>query len=298
MPPSTDSPQTPSRSASGSPGPQAFDDPPDDLFALVAGLTAALVVAPFLTALAGRVVADSGVLYPVLLACLLLSTVVGTLLVRRRRGAPERLGATRARWVPALVGPAAVAAGVVFAVGDPTGTETVLGTVAAVGGFAGGGILGIMARSRYTKAVVEASEQYATWRAGWSDRRRRPLRALGVLAVVAGIVAFVVGIVAHVDILQTATNVLVPLGAVVFMSGQTRTYSATAAGLEERMPAARTLSEWDRFEGYVVADDAVVVHRRAPWRLPAIFAREDLDDEAAVVDALDRQLPRLPAPRD
>lgn len=299
MSPSTDSGPTLSSSGSRATELGEFDDRPDDLFALVAGLVAAVVVAPLVTAGAARVVADPALSYVLLLATSTLVTIAGALVVRRRRGLPERLGRSRRRWLLTLVGPGlvAVAALVVLALGRPTTTDTVLAVVAGAGGLVGGGVLGTMAHSRYTKAVTAEAEQYASWRAGWSDRRYGPLKALAGVAIAAGVLAFVAALALGSDLMRLAGQFVIPLAAVVYSVGQPRSYTATAAGLETQLPAVRKLTEWDRFEGYVLADDAVVVHQRAPWRLPIICARDDLDDEGSVVAALDRALPRLPAPR-
>lgn len=297
MPPSTDPTPNVDTAVDDRDGQLAVDDRPDDFFAVVAGLYAALLVAPLVTAASARTVGDPAILYLTLLAGLATVTTATALAVRRQHGLPERLGSTRGRWLPAVVAPVAVAvAGLVLSAGGGvTSVDGILGVVAGAGGLGGGVVLAIMSRSRYTKAVTAASEQFATWRAGWSDRRRRPVQALGGLAIVAGIAGFVALFVWHSDLLRTAVNLLVPAGAIATTVGQPRTYVATAAGLEERMPAARKLVDWDRFDGFTVESDAVVLHRHAPWRLPVIFAREDLDDEAAVLAALEESLPRLPA---
>jgi hypothetical protein len=299
MSPSTDNGSTIPAPGGRSVGSSAFDDRPDDFFAVVAGLTLAALLAPLATAVAARVLADLALSYIFLLVAGALVTTVGALTVRRIRGLPERIGRSRGHRVLGLVGPAlvgVVALGLYFA-GDLSGADGVLALLAGGGSAVGGGLLGLMSRSRYAKAVVAESEQYATWRAGWSERRKRPLQFLAGAGVVGGSVAFVVALVVHSDLLRLAGQFAIPLGAVGYSMAQPRTYTATAAGLETQLPAARKLHGWDRFEGYVLADDAVVIHQRAPWRLPIICAREELDDEDAVVAALDRALPRLPSPR-
>lgn len=277
-------------------GPSSVDDRPDDFFAIISGLYAALLVAPPMTAAVARTVGDPAILYLVFLGSVVLATTTVALAIRRRRGLAERLGETRMRWLPAVVAPGVVGvAGVVFlAVGEYSSTDTLLGVVTVVGGVTTGGVLGIMARSRYTKAVTEIAASHATWRAGWSDRRRRPMQLLGIVGFVGGMLVFLAQIFWHNQLLQTLAHVLIPLGAVVFTFGRTQTYNATSAGLEQQMPAARALYEWNHFEGYTVAEDAIVLHRRAPWRFPIICDRDDLDDEQSVVAALDRHLPRLP----
>ena len=299
MSPSTDSSSTIPAAGGKSVDTSGFDDRPDDLFALVAGLTLALVLGPLATAVAARTLSDPGLSYTFLLAAITVLTVLGTLTVRRVRGLPERIGQSRGRLILGFVGPILVATAAlgVSLLGDLSDTDAVLAVIAGAGSAVGGGLLGMMAHSRYAKAVVAESEQYATWRAGWSVERKGPLKALAGLGVVGGVLAFVAALVLHSDLLRLAGQFAVPLGAVVYSVAQPRTYTASAAGLETRLPAARRLHDWDRFEGYVLADDAVVIHQRAPWRLPIICAREELDDEESVVAALARALPRLPSPR-
>jgi hypothetical protein len=296
MPPSTEPTPPVGTATNGRVGPPSVEERPDDFFAVVTGLYVALLVAPLVTAGVTRAVGDPAILSLVFLGAIALTTTVAAIAVRRIRGLPVRLGSTRKRWLPAVVAPGvvAVAGALLIGTGQYSSADGLLGTIAAVGGFAAGGILGIMARSRYTRAVTELAESHVIWRAAWSDRRRRPMQLLGVLGVVGGIVAFAVQVVWHHPFLQPLANVLVPMGAVVFTFGQARTYHATSAGLEQQLPVARMLYNWDHFEGYTVAKDAIVLHRRAPWRFPLICDRDDLDDEQAVVAALDRQLPRLP----
>lgn len=299
MSPSTDNGSTVHAPGGRSVGSPAFDDRPDDFFAVVAGLTLASLLAPLATVLVARALADLALTYIFLLATGVLVTTAGALAVRRVRGLPERLGRSRGHRVLGLIGPAlvgVVALGLYFA-GALSGAEGVLALVAGGGSAVGGGLLGLMSRSRYAKAVVAQSEQYAKWRAGWSERRKRPLKFLAGAGVIGGIGAFVVALVVHSDLLRLAGQFAIPLGAVGYSMAQPRTYTATAAGLETQLPAVRKFDEWDRFEGYVLADDAVVIHQRAPWRFPIICARDELDDEESVLAALDGALPRLPDPR-
>ena len=296
MSPSTDS--TPPGSAPpGQPVAALFDERPDDVFALVAGLALALVIAPLVTAVAIRVLADLALSYIVLLGTGASVTTGGALVVRRVRGLPERIGRSRRHWLLALAGPALVGiAGLALLVaGEFSAADGVLGVVAVGGGLAGGGVLSFMAHSRYVKAVTAESEHFATWRAGWSERRKQPLTAFAAVAVVGGVLAIAVAILIRIDLLRLVGQFVIPLAAVAYAATQPRTYTATAAGLQAELPAARKLHEWNRFEGYVLDDDAIVLHYRAAWRLPVICAREELDDEEAVVAALDRALPRLPS---
>jgi hypothetical protein len=78
------------------------------------------------------------------------------------------------------------------------------------------------------------------------------------------------------------------------MFGQKRTYRAMTAGLELQAPARRHLYRWAWFDGYMITDEAIILHPRAPWRLPLFCALEDIDDPDAVAQALGRHLHRLP----
>jgi hypothetical protein len=73
------------------------------------------------------------------------------------------------------------------------------------------------------------------------------------------------------------------------MHSEPRPYVVTSVGLEQRLPVARQLFQWDDFEGYTRTDDALVLHR--PWRLDLRLALDDLDDPDAVEDTLSRYLP-------
>lgn len=276
-----------------------FDERPDDFFSVVAGLYAAALVAPLAVAVAVRVHGDVATLYSLFLAVALGVTVAGGLAIRRQQGLAVRLGADRRRWVPALVGPAVVtlAGGALAVTGASTRVDLLLGLVAGLGGCILGGSLGVMAGSRYARAATARAGNATGWRAGWSDRRKEPLQGLAVAAAIGGVVALAAGIALDITLVRIAGQLLVPAAAGVYNVGQPRRFSATTAGLEERLPVARRLHEWDRFEGYVVAEDAIVLHRRAPWRLPIVYARDELDNKAAVVAALGEALPRLPDPR-
>lgn len=274
--------------------PPRFEDGPDDVFALVAGLYAAIVLVPLALVAVWGVLSSVGTRYVVFLAGVVFVVTTVALSIRRVTGLDRRLGTTRLRWTLLVVPPALAAVGAVV---SDSPVALVFGFVAALGGLALGAVLAMMATTRYAKAMEQRAEQLAEWRASWSEGRRTTTKALGALAVIAGIGAFAVQLVGDFAAVRPFGNILISLGVVVFVFGQqSRTFRASMAGLTRQMPANRALYGWDRFEGYVVAEDAVVVHFRAPWRLPLIFDRTELDDEAAVLDALDDHLPRLPAP--
>jgi hypothetical protein len=276
----------------------ALDERPDDFFSVVAGVYAAALVAPIFVAAGARYLTDPATLYLLFLAVALGVTITVAVVVHRQRGLAERLGADRRRWLPAVTPPAvvALAGGIVLTVGSPSTLDVMLGIVAGAGGFVLGGGLGVMAGSRYVRAVTARASERTTWRAGWSDRRKEPLQGLAVAAFVGSVLALIAGFAFDMTLLRTIAQLLVPVAAGMYTVGQSRRFTATTAGLEEQLPVARRLHDWDAFEGYVLAEDAIVLHRRAPWRLPVILARDELDDEEAVLAALGAHLPRLPAP--
>jgi hypothetical protein len=301
MPPSTDATRT-----AGVPVDQHTESParetgPDDVFALVVGIYAAVVVVPLALAWLTGVLSGAGTLYVTALGfgvAVVAGVAVG---VRRVPGLAYRLGATRRRWslLLAPLAVAAVAGATRVAVAPEASREVtaISSLAAAAGGLFLGTVLATMARTRYTKAVEDRVGTDAEWRGAWPPSRRRLTRGVGVLASVAGIGAFGVSIAVSAFPLRPLGQLLLPGGIVLFMFGQNpRTYRATAAGLVRQLPANRELYDWDRFEGFTVAEDAVVVHFRAPWRFPVICDRESLDGEDQVVDALSAHLPRLPAP--
>lgn len=266
----------------------------DDVFALIAGLYAAvLTVPPALAPLAPR---DAGAAYAALLAGVSVVTVGVAVALRGAPGLAVRLGAGRALLVPPLLAAPAAALAVAgpVALGDGVTTRTVaLATLAGVGGFVLGALLTLMCRTRYAKAVVEQVEDHATWRAGWPNRWRRIALVAGVVLLVASLGALVLGALWGRPFVRIAGQTVGPVGLVVANSLTTdRTYRATDAGLELRVPASRTFYRWTAFSGYTVTEEAVALYPRAPWRLPLYCDREDIDTDA-VVAALDRHLPRL-----
>lgn len=280
------------------PGPSRFAGRPDDLFALAVGLYVALTVVPLGTGLATTTVSDAATLYLSFLAGITVVTAGVALAVRHVPGLDRRLGATRVRWGLVVVPLGVVAAvgggqAVVFA-GGPSNVAVVLGVVAAFGGFLAGAVLAMMAGTRYARAVAETTETLAEWRAGWPQTRQRRMQVVGVGLAVVGIFLFVADPLLHVPYVRALGHLFVPLGAVV-MFGQSRGYRVSTAGLEQRAPANRNLYEWSRFEGYAVADDAIVVYFRAPWRFPIVCDRSDVDDEDLVVAVLDEYLPCVTA---
>lgn len=267
---------------------------PDDLFALVAGLYAAFVTVPYLVLAATPILETAGGQYVGLLAGFTVVIVAGTLVVRRWHGLAQRLGATPTRWllvvVPLVVGGVVVALSVFTSL--LAGRPVLLAVVSAVGGTVGGGVLAMMASTRYARALSETAETIAEWHAGWPSRRRRRYRRFGLAAALVGGVVFLYGLWTVNFGVRFVGQMVVLVWAGTLSLGARREYHATTAGLELRMPANRYVVPWNRFAGFEMTDDAVVLRSRDWWRLPIYLARSDVD-ERAVVEALETQLDRL-----
>jgi len=300
MPPSTDASTTagaPTDRQAGAPAPRTGTD---DTFALVTGLYVAATVVPLTLAWLDATRLDAATLY---LLALVSGTVVWVgvaLVVRRTPGLGYRLGASSGRWallaVPLVAAVLVTGGRVLVAPGVTPSGVAIYALAAFAGGVLVATVLVTMARTRYTKAVETGVETPAEWRAAWPKSRRGVPKVVGGLAVAAGVAAFAVGFTAEMSLVRGLGNLLLPVGIVFFMFGHnSRTYRATTAGLVRQMPANREFYDWDRFEGYAVDDDAVVVYFRVPWRFPIICARDELDEEGVVLDAISEQLPRLPA---
>jgi hypothetical protein len=275
----------------------AVSEPTDLLFALVGGIYASLVVVPCVLFATNGLLSDAGASYAVAVAGFGTITLVGTVLLRRSGGLAVSLGGSRYRLVPALAPAAALGGCYLTATAfgrPPSGGAVLFGTVSALGALAGGGVLAVMADTRYTRAVTERVKIRATWRAPWPEEHRRLAKLAGAFVFVGAAAGFAAGAFFDQPLLRYGGQFVMPLGIVAATWGQPRTYRATSVGLETETPVRRHLSPWARFDGYMITDRAVVVHPSAPWRLPLYLDRESLADTEAVTDALGVHLPRLP----
>ena len=274
------------------------DEPTDLLFALVSGLYASVVAVPPAVLAASPRLTAPGAMYLAVVAGTALVTAAVTVAVRRTDGLAVRIGASSARFLPAVVPAMAVAAvawGYTQALGRlPSGFAVLLGGIAGIGGLALGGTLAVMADTRYARAVTARAETLHEWRAPWPEGHRRLAKHAGIGVVVAAAGAFVAGAVLNRPVVRYGGQFALPFGVVVASWGQERTYRATSAGLETQAPVRRHLADWERFDGYMITDTAIIIHPTAPWRLPLYFDRDALGDANAVADALGSQLPRLP----
>jgi hypothetical protein len=265
----------------------ATDRSDDPLVGLVTGLYAALLaVPPAVLAVERLLTGDAGVLYGTVLVTLTVVTGVGWWATGRWGGRIVGIGGSRRRWLPAVFG------GVVAA-GWFAGLR-LTGVVGAIGFFFGlfamgvGFALAVMLRTRHTDAVVGTTEIEREFSAGWPHHAQRRARRISLAAAAVTGVAFLTGLLADVEWLRLTGQVLFPAVIATVSWGDERTYTVSAAGLEQRNPVARQLFRWDDFDGYTRTDDALVLHRR--WRVDTRFALADLDDPDAVEGAIETHL--------
>ena len=270
-------------------------DPPDTVFAFVAGLYVALLVAPAVVfAVAVAYPLGAAGLYVGLLAALTAVTAAGTVGVGRMNGIAERLGASplaRGLGVVAVLG--AVGYGAAAVGLDPSSGRVALWAGVVFSGLAivVGLAIVAMSRTRYAKAAVDGDAVRAAWKAGWPQPLRTRLQ-VGAMALYLGGMALLfggefVGLGAYEWLGALA---FVPGGA--FMGwGQPRGYRLAPVGIERTNYVHRRLYEWDSFESFSVTDDAVIL-RRSGLRPSFRCWRAEIDDEDELIDALDDHLPR------
>ncbi|MDS0220971.1 hypothetical protein NDI54_06380 [Haloarcula sp. S1AR25-5A] len=260
----------------------------DPLFALVAGLYVALLaIAPTAFAVARLVSGDPAVLYGTVLATVTVGTGLGWWATVRFGSFPYRLGATRARWVPGLVGLGYAFAGLLSL--GWAGVFGVLAMFSGMGAMALGSVSGVMARTRYIDALLADSERHCVFTAGWPSAARNRLLALVLPLWAVSAAGFASVFVAPGLWPLTFAQILFPVGVGIFMQSEPREYAVTAEGLEQRLPVARRLLPWTQYTGYTRTADALVVHR-SRW-FDSRFALADLADPDAVEAALARYLP-------
>lgn len=260
----------------------------DPLFGVVSGFYLALLVVPPVVFAVGRVVtADAAGRYVAAVVTAAVVLGLGWLTTERSAGLASRVGATPLRWALAAlpVGYALVG----FASLGRTGVVGVVAFFFGVGAMVVGFVLGVMARTRHTDAILDGVEVDREFRAGWPEAAKRRLGIAAVVVTVAAALCFVVGILTDWFPLQAVGQILVPVGIVSYSSTEQRTFTVSEPGLEQRKPVARRLTPWDAFEGYSRTDDALVLHRQ--WRIDSRFALADLEDPDAVEAAIACHLP-------
>jgi len=259
----------------------------DPLFALVVGLYVALLaIAPTVFGVARLVSGDAAVLYGTVITTATVGTGLGWWATERFGSLSHRLGATPARWVPGLLGLGYAFAGLLSL--DRVGVVGVLAMFSGIGAMALGSALGVMARTRYTDALLADSERHCVFTAGWPKAARNRLLALVVPLWAVGVAGVASVYVAPELWPLTVAQILIPVGIAIFMQSEPREYAVTAEGLEQRLPVARRLLPWTQYTGYTRTADALVVHQS--WWFDSRFALEDLDDPDSVAAALARYL--------
>jgi len=259
----------------------------DPLFGVLAGLYVALLAtAPAVVAVARVGSSDSATLYVTAIGTLAVVTGAGWWVVDARNGLAPRLGSTPARWGPAILG-------VGYAIGGFVALGSA-GVVALLAFFFGafamvlGGVLGVMARSRHTAALVATADVDCEIEAGWPSAARKRLAVLALPFLLVGAVGLLSIYFRPENWLLSLGQLLLPVGISIFLQSEPRPYVVTAAGLEQRLPVARRLFRWDSFDGYTRTDDALVLHRS--WRVDTRFALADLEDPDAVEATIGRYL--------
>lgn len=272
-------------------------DGTDGFFGVLAGLYAAVLVAPaVVAALALRVTTDGGTLYVSLLATIVAVTAGVGYLARSERIA-VRLGGTRWVWL-ALVVPFGYAGGFVLG----AASESVSGVVVGVsmlgmlaGAFVGLGVT-VAARNRHAKAVLASAEEYARFTARGPERDRRLVNWIVGLLMAGGMIGFAASVVVpELDAVRWVFHFAIAVGAGLIGATAERTVAVTDAGLLVGNPVSKRVRPWSAFESYSVTDDAVVVHRAgwSPWGLRDVRRDpEEVEDSEAVEAALGRFLLR------
>jgi hypothetical protein len=272
-------------------------DGTDAFFGFLAGLYVAALVAPAVTmAVARRVTSDPAVLYLTLLGtATVVVAVVG--LVARRESLAIRIGASRWKWA-AVVVPFGYLAGLFAGAVTDSDPAAAVGWVTFPGAIAGmlvGFGLVVAARNRYSKAVLAAAEEYASWSARSPERDRQLAKAGAVAAFALGISGFFASMVFDYAPFRWMANLLVPMAAGVVGATDERTLTVTDDGVAAKRALNRSVRPWSVYESYSVSETALVVHR-AGWSAWGVRdVRCDLGDVAdvdAAETALSKFLPR------
>ncbi|WP_299269958.1 hypothetical protein [Halorientalis sp.] len=270
-------------------------DPPDTVFSLVAGLYLTLLVSPaVVVATAVAMPLGAAGLYVALLTVLTAVAAAVTVGVGRVPGVAERIGASPfARGL--VVPPVVCAAGYLFAASniETAGADgaALVGVVFAVVGVVVGLALVAMSRTRYATAVVDDERVSAEWTAGWPRPLRVWLQAGGTTLYFGGTALLFGGEFVGLGAYEWLGALAFVPGGVAIGWGQPRAYRLSPVGIDRSNHVHRRLYEWDSFESFSVTDDAVILRRSGP-RPSFRCWREEIDDEAALIDVLDDHLPR------
>lgn len=259
------------------------DAAPDVDFRIAAGIHIGIVVAFALVTTAVAVGLGDGVaLYLFAIAAFVGGTVVGGTTVGRWHGGPERLGRSWRRWTVLLPSAGFLVVAAAGVVAGPTSLGVVGGFAAVIATFSGG-LVAMMARTRYVAAVCSPETRRVSWQAETAPKPRRRRLAAALVAFSLAPTGLVAEYALGVDgwwLFNFATIGGVFLGTAV----RSATFSATAFGLEISAPGNRRLVPWRRFEGYRLTDAELRLER--PWWLDYRCDRAEIDDIEAVTDAL------------
>jgi hypothetical protein len=259
------------------------DDPPDQnirlaaiLFGGVVGVGSSLVATLF----AG--VQSVGFVFAVACVGLVAGGLVGGQLTATLR----RMGRSRLRYCLVLPGLCLVGAGVMGSVAG-FGAVSLLPVLAGLVAFVLGGVVGMMVRTRYVRAVCSASAPTVSWAAETSNaaKRRRYGIAIGLAVIaVAGIAIDLIGQ------YESGISTYVPLfGGIVggLLGGGIRseTLHAHEPGIEVERPVNRGFIPWDRVSGYKLSETELRIE--LSYRTDYRCDRAQIDDVDAVVETLD-----------
>lgn len=199
----------------------------------------------------------------------------------------RRTGGSRLRYCLLLPGLCLVGAGIV-------GLLSGVGPVALLSVFVGlvtvgmGSAVGMLARTRYVRAVCRDSTPVVSWTAETSTAAKRQRFAIaggfGVLAV-GGVVLNLIGPYEISSYLPFVGGVI---GGLLGRGIRSETLHAHQVGIEVERPINRGLIPWARISGYELSDTELRIER--PYLPDYRCARAQIDDIDAVVETFDRYL--------
>jgi MFS family permease len=210
--------------------------------------------------------------------------VAGGLVGGQLTAALRRTGGSRLRYCLVLPGLCLVGAGVVGSVAG-FGAVFLLPVLAGLVAFVLGGVVGMMVRTRYVRAVCADSTPAVSWTAETSQAAKRRRYAivfgLSVLAV-GGIILDLIGqygVSPYVPFLSSVMSGLLGIGM------RSETMHAHETGIEVERPINRGFIPWNRISGYNLSETELQIE--LAYRPDYRCDRAQIDDVDAVVEALD-----------
>lgn len=171
----------------------------------------------------------------------------------------------------------------------PPGIAVVLAMVTMIGGIVTSLPLVAMSRNRYTTAALANTTEITKWEARWPQRWRWGsvgVMSIGIIGGAAGIIAQVVFGVDWAGDLYLLMLLWTPLAG----AAGSRTFRITTDGLVVERPLQHRFRPWTAFEKYSITDEALVIHPTAWWSPKLRCDRNDIEDVAATIAALDAVL--------